>query len=299
VHGFDGAAKVAALLQSRGVQFEYLLDEGMIVSSGETYQLKSRIALVGIAEKGALSVRLEAIGEAGHSSMPPVPTVIGRLARAIKALEDTQMESKITPVLEQMLDAIGPEMPLPKRILVANRWLFGGVLKKMFLKTPRMRAFLRTTTAPTIISGGVKENVLPGKATAIVNFRILTGQTVEDVLAHAKKVINDPQVTVTPMADAGNPTEARSVKHPSFTLLSSTIRQLFPDAVVAPSLLVGRTDSRHFEQIADRIYKFSPIVVAPEDLKRFHGVDERISVDDYIEAIQFYRQLILNSSAQS
>jgi carboxypeptidase PM20D1 len=225
--------------------------------------------------------------------MPKKPTAIGTLSRAIKALEDAPMEPKITPAVERMFDFVGPELPLAKRMVMANRWLFGSMLARKMSKS-LSGANVRTTVAPTIISAGLKENVLPSHAVAVVNFRILTGQTINDVLEHAQKVINDPLIEIRTVPGASEPTTPRMIEEGSFKLLARTIRQIFPDAKVAPGLVVGMTDSRHFDSLGDAVYRFSPIVVKPEDLKRFHGTDERVAVDNYIEAIHFYRQLILN-----
>jgi carboxypeptidase PM20D1 len=91
------------------------------------------------------------------------------------------------------------------------------------------------------------------------------------------------------------PSAVSEIDSASFKLLQRTIRQTAPDAIVAPSLLVAATDSRHYTGLTKNIFRFLPIALGPEDAKRYHGIDERISVEDYERCIRFYAQLIRNS----
>jgi carboxypeptidase PM20D1 len=143
---------------------------------------------------------------------------------------------------------------------------------------------------------GIKANVLPARAEAVVNFRILPGETPQDVLRHVRAVVDDPAIRVEPVGDVQRPPSAVSdVTSPSYGTLARTIRQVFPDAIVAPALVAGATDSRHYQRLCDAVYRFSPMRVTPADLARVHGVDERIGVAAYGRYVRFYVRLILNS----
>src|SRR5207245_8089071 len=98
-----------------------------------------------------------------------------------------------------MFDYLGPEMSFGPRLVIANRWLLGGLLARKFGATPQGNAMLRTTTAPTVLQAGVKENVLPSSARALVNFRILPGGSVEGVVEHVRRAVHDSRISVEPL----------------------------------------------------------------------------------------------------
>jgi carboxypeptidase PM20D1 len=182
------------------------------------------------------------------------------------------------------------------RVVLSNRWLFGPLVLAQLEREPSTNAMLRTTTAITVIRGGNKENVLPGEAEALVNFRLIPGDTAAAVVEHVRHVIDDEQVAVEVATGATEPSAVASHDSAAYHMLSRTIRELSPDVVVAPGLMIGATDSRHMAAVADNIYRFSPVRARAEDLTRFHGTDERISVANYADLIRFYRALIRNGA---
>lgn len=296
VGGLTGAKSIAALLKSRGVSLEYVLDEGGAITEGVVPGVEGPVALVGVAEKGYISLALTVQAEGGHSSMPPNQTAVGILGKAVATLEKNRFSGKIQGVVKKMFQYTGPEMPFAKKVIFANLWLFNPLVKRQLAKTPKTDALLRTTTAPTIVKGGTKENVLPTKVEAVVNFRILPGETIDTVKDHVKSVINDPRITITPLKQVWNPSPVSDLESDSFIQLQRTIRQLFPGTVVAPYLVTGATDSRHYLVLTNNVFKIVPVVVTPEDFKRVHGTNERLSVTDYEKCIKFFIQLIRNSS---
>jgi len=196
-----------------------------------------------------------------------------------------------------MFDYIGPEMAFDKKIIFANLWLFKPLILSQLTTSPATNAALRTTTAITIIEGGVKENVLPTKARAIINFRLLPGDTVDNVLTHVRRVIDDPRVKVNTYGNSGwEASPASDIGNPNFKIVQKTIRQIFPGVVAAPAQVLGGTDARYYAPLSPNVYRFIPIYFKTEDLKRPHGMDERISIENYIQVIQFYCQLIKNSA---
>jgi carboxypeptidase PM20D1 len=297
VGGRHGAARTAALLAARHVQLEYVLDEGGAIATGLVPGIARPVALVGIAEKGYVSLELAVQAEGGHSSMPPPQTAVGILSAAVARLEAHQMPRHIRGATAAMLDFIGPEMAFSRRLIFANRWLLGGVIERRFGATPSGNAMLRTTTAPTILEAGVKDNVLPSTARAVVNFRILPGDSVAGVVAHAREAIADPRVKIAVLAGSVNePSPVSPVGAESFHLLQQTIRQVAPEAVVTPWLVVGGTDSRLFTPLTPNVYRTGAMGLGPADLGRIHGIDERVAVADYARNIAFYVQLIRNTA---
>ncbi len=136
---------------------------------------------------------------------------------------------------------------------------------------------LRTTTAPTIFNAGLKDNVIPSHARAVVNFRILPGDSIESVLAHVQDTVADPRVSVRPSAKRREPTPPSPADGEAWELLARSIREVFPGTVVSPYLMLAGTDSRHFQQLTDNVYRFMPLPLALEDTRRIHGIDERVS----------------------
>jgi carboxypeptidase PM20D1 len=298
VSGMRGAAKIAALLKSRGVQLDFVIDEGLLVLEGVMPGISKPTALVGVAEKGYMSVVLKMSATPGHSSMPPKKgtSAIAMMSAALNRLEDEQLPGGIKGVAGEMFDTLAPEMGGFSRVALSNLWLFGPVVQKQLEGAGSTNAMLRTTTALTIVNAGNKENVLPGRAEATVNFRILPGDTKEGVLEHMRskvaKAAPSEQFELFALPGAVDASKVAPTDTPQYKTLNKTIREVFPDALVAPGLMVAGTDSIHYGDISDHIFKFSPIRADSEDLKRFHGTNERLSVKNYTDAIRFYHRLI-------
>jgi carboxypeptidase PM20D1 len=295
--GLNGAANVAALLKERGVKAEFSLDEGMAITDGIVPGVVGPLALIGLAEKGYVTLELTAKGKGGHSSNPPPQTTIGILASAIARLEGHPMPAHLEGPVRRMLETAGPEMRFPMNVIMANLWLFGPVVKWQLASQPAPNATLRTTTAPTIIEGGTKENVLPATARAVVNFRILPGDTVDSVLEHTRRVVHDGRVEIGILSqkEAVNPSPVADIGSPSYALLCQSVRQVSPEAVVAPSLTLGATDSKNYYGVVKNLYRLEPLVMNTEDLARIHGANERVAIDNYTRLIQIYAQVIRNA----
>ncbi len=296
IGGLRGAGAIAELLQARGIRLQFVIDEGLLITEGILKGLDRPAALIGTAEKGYLTLALSAAAKPGHSSMPPPDTAIGMLSTALARLEDRQMPAAIRGVAAEMFDTIAPEMNGLNRILLSNLWLFGPAVKSQLEKGVSTNAMLRTTTALTVVQAGGKENVLPGRADALVNFRILPGDSGEGVAEHVRRAVANDAITVEKRGFSYEPTPISPSAAPAYRLLARTVRELFPGTVVAPGLMIGATDSRHMAPVADAIYRFSPVRARAEDLPRFHGTNERISIDNHAELIGFYHRLLVNAS---
>jgi len=297
VGGWRGAARIAELLASRNVHPELVLDEGGALTTGLVTGISAPVAVIGIAEKGYVTVSLTAQAEGGHSSMPPDETAVGMLAAGITRLEHRQMPRAIRGPTAAMFDYLGPEMPFGPRLVMANRWLLGGILAGKFGATPQGNAMLRTTTAPTVLQAGIKENVLPSSARALVNFRILPGDSVQGVVEHVRQAVRDSRISVQPLQETmTNPSGVASVDGEPFQLLARTIRQVVPEAVVTPWLVVGGTDSRHYARLTPNVLRFVGAAIGRDDLRRVHGTDERVGVQAYADAVRFYLQLLRNAA---
>lgn len=303
VGGARGARAISELLEHREVRLAFVVDEGGVVADGIVPGVPGPVALIGVAEKGYLTLRLSVKSEGGHSSMPPEHTAIGTLATAIARIESSPLPPQ-TAHAKRFFARVGPAMPFPQRIAFANLWLFEPLIVRILSAKPSLNAILRTTTAVTMVTGGIKENVLPKRAEAQVNFRIIPGDTPRSVQAHIEAVVDDPRVEVSPAGETDTsggfaPSSVSSTDSEGFSTLALTVRQTFrdPDLVVAPYLVIGTTDSRFFARIADDVYRFLPVRLDSKDLARLHGRDERIAVKDYLNTIRFYYLFLKNTAA--
>lgn len=298
IGGQEGALQVAARLKSRGLKAEFLLDEGGAVLDGIVKDVSRPVAAIMAAEKGYFTVKLTTRGEGGHSSRPPPQTAIGQLARAVARVQDHPLPVRLERPVTDMFDRLAPEMPFVKRLGLANRWLFGRTIARDLARDPTTNTLVRTTTAPTVFRAGIKDNVLPSEASALINFRLLPGDTREDVLAHVRRVVDDPGVEVAPASSfASEASPPSPVDNRAFRLLAQTARETFPDVLVSTGLVTGATDARHYAGLYEARYNFSPMSLKPQDLPTVHGTNERIPVADYLRMVRFYIRLLRNDAA--
>ncbi len=297
IGGLGGARNIADYLQAQGVKAEFVLDEGGFVSSGMIPGVEKEVALIGIAEKGFASMYLSVEIEGGHSSMPGRETAIDIMSGAIARLKANRLPAGLSAPMEEFMDFIGPEMPFLQKMAMANREIFTPLILKAYEESSSGNALVRTTTAPTIFRSGVKDNIIPFSAEATVNFRVLPGSGIQEVLEHIEEVVADDRIKVRQGEYNCEPSSVAPVNGLGFQTLQSTIGQLFPDALVAPYLVVGGTDSRHFSKVSDAIYRFSPVRLSSANIKSFHGLNERLAVSDLQNSIGFYIQFIRNLDA--
>jgi carboxypeptidase PM20D1 len=289
IGGQQGSARVAALFKERGVHFEFVLDEGLVITEGILAGVKAPLALIGLAEKGGLTLRLTAKGVPGHSSMPPPGagnSAIGMLSQALHRLDTTPVPGGIRGVASAMFEAVAPEMPFAQRVALSNLWLTRPLIEPTLSKGAATNALLRTTTAITVAQAGLVPNVLPGEASAMVNFRLLPGDTAQSITEFVKRTIAG--VVGTP----SEPSRISSTQTPGYQRIASTIREVFPEAIVAPGLVLANTDSRHFESLADNVYRFGPHRMTSPDLARVHGNNERVSVEHLGAMVRFYERFL-------
>jgi carboxypeptidase PM20D1 len=300
VGGRRGARAIAALLDRRGVRPEFILDEGGAITAGIVRGIDRPVAAVGIAEKGYVTLELRATTEGGHASMPPAHTAAGVLAAAIERLEDNPFPASFNDVTRETFDYLGPEMPFTRRMALANRWLFGPLVRRQLLASPATAAMLRTTSAVTMLRSGIKENVLPAEASAVVNLRIIPGETSESVIERVREIIADPRVQVRPLRDAPitEPSAVSDPASPGFQLVQQALAEVTPDAVVAPTLVLGGTDSHHYAGLTPTILRFIPAHMTADDLKMIHGDNERLTLDDCGLMVRFYLRLIRNAAGR-
>jgi len=294
--GEQGAKKIADYLKKQELTFELILDEGgSIVSDGVIPGVNSPIALIGIAEKGYVSLKLTASGAGGHSSMPPKHTALGEISQAIVNLENNPFPANLT-YSKQLFKNIGPAMGTLKKAVFANMWLTEPLVENILSASRNTSASIRTTTAVTMAKGSSKDNILPTEASAIINFRIMPEETIDSVTRYVTNIVDNPKIKIEKLADFGNnPSAVSNSNSDSFQRLEQTIHRVAQDKdmIVTPYLVMGGTDAKHYTNLSDSIYRFTFSRFRPESLIQMHGINEQISVADYMDTIKFYRELIL------
>lgn len=295
VGGRYGARAIVTELVKRGVKPALVLDEGGFMASGVIPGLPHRAAIVGIAEKGYVSLRLRARAPGGHSSMPTGRTAVGALSRAVAALEANPFPSRLDGPTRGMVEAMAPYASFGIRMLLANLWLTGPLVQRKLSGSPLGSALLHTTTAPTMLSAGIKDNVLPPEASAVVNFRIRPGETVGSVTDRVRTIVSDTMIAVERMDSIGvDPSPVSDIRSSAYHLIESTIRGMAPGETlpVLPYLVMGGTDAKYWGAHSNHVFRFLAIPLGEGDQTRIHGVNERVAVADYATSVGFFARLL-------
>ncbi len=295
IGGTAGAETIADALKERGITPWFVVDEGGAIADGVLPAVKPPIALIGIAEKGSVNIKLTARSEGGHSSVPSPDTAIAVLATAIGDLEANPVPPRIDALMP-LLGALSDHLAGVVGVLASKPSAVASLLSRLFASDPTMDALQRTTMVPTIISGGQKANVAPQSASVVVNVRIIPGDTETTVVEHIKAVV-DPSMEVEVLDETRRaPSEFSSVDSEAWNTLTGVVGEVFPEAIVAPYVLMAMTDSRFFAGSAGDVYRFSPFVVDDDSLNGAHGTNESVRVDDAQRAVTFFVRLIAVSA---
>jgi carboxypeptidase PM20D1 len=292
VGGNKGNAAIAKALTSRGTHFAWVLDEGSSIMNEPYPGVRKPVAFVSNAEKGYLSLELTAHGEGGHAARPSRDLALPRLSSAVLNVVSHPFESDLDEIQRAKLTILAPLVPFTDRFVLANLWLMKPFVLRRMEAAPDSAATLHTTISPTIMNAGIKDNVIPPTARAVINFRLHPRDTIQSVTAHVKGAIGDAKVDITPREETNNEaTKIVDVKSPAFEYLTHLITATY-GVPVAPDIMTGATDSSHYLPIADAILRFRPYHEESADLARVHGTNERVAVSDLGPATAFYMRLI-------
>lgn len=300
IGGLRGAARIADGFREQGLRFAVTLDEGGIIAQGMLAGIEEPVALLGCGEKGHINVRLSIDSGGGHASNPPARDAGESLARALRAILRTREPVRRTTTVTAFIRNLGRRIGGAQGALLRAYPTTAPVVHRVLAATPETDAMLRTTHALTMLSGSPAPNVLPRQVEAIVNMRLLPGETIDAVLTRLRRRIarSRPRHTVSVDLAPGldhNPAPGESPTGGSgWDLLAGTIREVWPDVSVLPYLVTATTDSRHYAALSDAVYRFLPFIITRRDLAGIHGVDERVSMENIAAAQRFYRQLCLS-----
>jgi len=287
----SGARKTMEHLKSKGVNFGLIIDEGGAFISGKSLGVEGNIALIGICEKGYMDVMLSVSQPGGHASMPPKKGALNLVCEAAIRIENHKFTSSFNPAAAAMFDALVPHMKQPLKSLFAHRNVSGPLLLKALTRSPMSAALVRTTCVMTQAQGSKASNVLPQKASVVLNLRLAPGDSVDHVMNRLRKLAgNSVEVT---LLMANEPTTLSPTKGPHYERVRQAILQSFPEyKVVAPYPVVAATDSRVYSDMAEATYRFVPFPSLIEDISTLHADNERIQIDSFIQGIKFFEVIL-------
>lgn len=298
VGGVRGAKKIAEHMEQEGIELAYLVDEGLPIAEEILDNVNVPLAMIGVASKGSINIELTYNQVGGHSSMPPRSSVIGTLSNAVNRIERRPMKASYRGLIVETFEPLIPYMTFTQRLAFNNTWLFRPIIKRKLSNNATTNAALRTTAAKTIFEAGFKENVLPVDGRVIINFRIHPNDTIDDVVEYVRRRINNDNINVKALDRARNPSPVSNTKAAPYKMLKQTIEESFSQILVSPALFIAASDARHFHDLTSNIYRFRPIRARHEDRSRLHGIDERISTENYLEMIRFQIKLIENGATE-
>lgn len=290
-HG-SGARAAAELLAERGVRPAFVLDEGGAIVDDALPGTAGRLAVIGLAEKGAATIRFSVAEAGGHASTPPAVSAIGRLASAIARLDARPSPARMTAATRKMFAAAGTTARGIRGFLYRNITWTAPLLRGILARGgPETSAMVRTTRVATLIAGGHARNAIPERAEAIVNARILPGETVASTLERIRRDVRDPLVAVE-LVDGWDPSPISPTDGEGWELLTELIRELDPPTTPIPYTQNGATDSRSFTGLTPCVYRFTPFHLTRAERDGLHAIGERIRVSSWLAGVAFYRALI-------
>jgi carboxypeptidase PM20D1 len=288
-----GAIAIVDYLQKRQVRADMVIDEGGEITTGKMKDVQRPVAMIGVGEKGYVTFELAVQKPGGHSSKPDKETAIDILAKALYKLRSVQMPTTLTePVREFFHRASGSSDNFFNKLALNNLWLFKSTVQNTLSATPEGDAMQRTTIVPTILESGIRENVIPTNAKAIVNSRILTGETTQQVEDFIKRAIDDNRVTITIKGDFNTePSPLTDINSQAFKIMEKAVYQTVDDVIPVPYVMLGASDSRNYRAISNGVINFTPLI----NSKGFHGIDERLPIKDFQRSINFFTSIIKES----
>ena len=282
VGGVSGSTAIVELLEKRGVvNCSFIIDEGGYIFSFPWMERDT--AVIGVAEKGYLTIEILAVGQEGHASRPVGRTPVGLVAEAVSVLEMNGMPIHVCSPVRTLLERISDSDPVSYAEHI-SKW-------------PEGNALVRTTTAPTVIAGSLRENMISAVSRALVNFRISPGQSISDVVAHVSGLLENIGVefTVLDNGSLAEPSGVSSVDSPVFQTISRSLAGLYPEAIVTPGIFIAATDSRRYEVLTRDVYRILPVRLGGKGMGMLHSSGESVAVEDYLRCIRFYAEVLENT----
>ena len=287
-----GAVNIVNYFETHHIQPALVVDEGGAVVENVFPGVKEPCGLIGIAEKGMLNAQYRTQSAGGHASAPPVVTPIGSLAKACQRVLKHPFQMHITKPAKEMFDTLGRRSTFLYKIIFANLWCFAPVLDLICrLSGGELNALVRTTVAFTQMEGSTARNVIPTEAKLVSNMRLNPEDTVESALDYLRKAVRDDRIEVTAL-EGFQPSPISETNCPAWDKVASAVAETWKGCVVAPYLMVQCSDSRHYRDLSNHVYRFSAMDLTAEERRTIHGNNERVRLDCAMRAVEFYIRLM-------
>ena len=287
-----GAVNIVNYFVENSIQPAIVVDEGGAVVEGVFPGVKGACGLIGIAEKGMMNAQYRTVSAGGHASAPKPHTPVGILSKACTRIEDHPFKMHITKPAAEMFDTLGRRSTFVYKLIFANMWCFGWVIDLLGkLSGGEINALVRTTVAFTQMEGSSARNVIPPEAKMVSNMRLNPADTVEGALSYLKKTVKDDQVEIT-VLESFEPSPVSETNCPAWDKVAAAVAETWRGCVVSPYLMVQCSDSRHYGDLSNHVYRFSAMALTSEERATIHGNNERIRLDAISKAVEFYIRLM-------
>ena len=292
--GINGACKIVDYLVDKGIRMEYVVDEGGVIIDGRSVGVRRKIAVIGTSEKGYADFMLSANKDGGHASSPKRRSSVDAVCEAVYYLSHMPMRAYWSKPAKETIKTLSPYMPFVFKFLFVNRDILSPILKCAMCKvSPLTNSLMRTTFAFTELKGSDAPNVIPNKASAVVNVRINLGQSVAEVKKYMQKVAGK-DVKVEEIGRTFEPVISGDSKNAWYKEIERAIDEVF-GYVTAPYPFIAASDAKYYNKISKNVFRFGPLEMEEDDQSRIHSKDERCKIDSLTHGAQFFARFIENT----
>ena len=239
-----------------------------------------------------MNIKYTVSSQGGHASAPLPHTPVGKLAMACARVEAHPFKAHFTAPVRRMFDTLGRRSTFAYRMIFANLWCFGGILDGICKKSGgELNALIRTTVAFTQMDGSKAPNVIPPSASMVSNIRLNPDDSVSSARDYINGVIADGDVSLSILASS-QPSPISRTDCAGWEKIVSAVKGTWRGTVVSPYLMVQCSDSRHYRDLSDRVFRFSAMDLTADERRTIHGNNERIRLDTACRAVEFFIRLM-------
>ena len=289
-----GDASIKTLIAKNWDKFAagFAINEG-----GEVVMKGGKVQYIAVqaSEKVSVSVAVVAKGPAGHASMPTKENAVVHLAAAVAKIGNYSTPVHFTTIVRRYFEGLAAisDDEIAKWMRSLDTPDRGDHAQRVLSEAnPQWGSMLRDSIAPTMLTAGVRPNVIPGEARAILNIRLLPGDTINVLLGELGKLVNDPQVRLEVQPNAGLAAPPSSLESEFYAAITKVAAQEFAGAPVLPYQSPWATDSAQLRLHNVQAYGLWPFPVTDEDLKRMHGDDERLSIASFNKGVDLLARIV-------
>ncbi len=291
-----GSAKLAVkYFKDHAIDPVLVIDEGGAVVKNIFPGVNEPVAVIGTGEKGALALEFHLDGEGGHASAPMPHSPVGQLAKLAVDIEKHHFKFHMTQPVKEMFDTLGRRSNFTFRTIFANLWFFKPVLNKLTKKSGgQLNALVRTTCALTQMEGSKATNIIPSKAMIGMNIRLMSPDNTDQVVRELSKIAAKDGISAKPVVTyAWNPSRISTSEGEGFAKIKKAVSNTWGrKTIVSPFMMTACADARHYSEISDKVYRFSPMKLRPEQLEMIHGDNEQLNEEQIQETVEFYFRLM-------